>query len=511
MSKPWAEGEVDWEHKAFPAGIDIWSRSVANAGVDANGKFIDIDHEDYESSLDYPGEVNLMNAVKLAWENAFESNASDGYDWTNVNWSGVGNYQVPPVFDSIEDVIENLVQQLGELDGVSGKVQAHIQSFADEAPDGKEQWISVNEKTDWYDPVATAPTVTGTWDIWPSALSPDWSGIDLDPEEVDWDNESVIDVLREFAMELLSESETEDIVAEYAARLADDADKVHHSNVTHLYFAGAMNTSPAAMATYRLAQSKLRMTAAFRAELLYRMLPDSSSTANVFSTFVQDAHRRDNYKLSLLQLYLSSKGDEIAANIRVALENASNSTAVSLAQMNAKLGADELKLQGTNLRNNAELALEELKLRDIVEKNANTVRMSLSALEASLRASLTDEGEVLDIFRMLLQLRGVWIDMKYKYIDSMIQLRREMQVNRLKGDMWRIEIAETMMQASQVPLGIPMRPPDPSMFETRLASSIQTFTGVAGAMAGSGPAAALTFGTLAALGVAFLPRNPGGN
>jgi len=143
-----------------------------------------------------------------------------------------------------------------------------------------------------------------------------------------------------------------------------------------------------------------------------------------------------------------------------------------------------------------------------IRKLESEVRMVIAALEARVRVAQMSDTIKIQLAEMLMQLFQNLSTMAQQRASVATELRREYQVNRLKMYMWRIELAETLMNAAVVPLGVPMAPPRPSEFETRVTAGLQTFVNVAGALAGKAPPVATLIAALVAgTATALLPRN----
>lgn len=474
---------------AFPAALDAWSKAyigwpIARDVDDKPTGELDTTRGSVYKSW---GPRSLVLAVDRA-RNAVETSSLGSGWFTSVGYADVENASVIPLLDAAKKHIEDAMEYL-----MDGDFTTPIEDLGDEwwKPRAADAIASVVP-----DPTAgeatgedvTAPTTANMSTVYTPHGATAWAAVV--PTATDWDNTDVLDVLREFANAMIDDGSVDDIVAKFRGAITAEYTMEAQRATGILYFAGAANTSPAALSFWRRTEEIERQVAAFRAELLNRMYPDPNSIVGIFSALAGDAARIDNTKLQQNQQILQSNISRMDAYLEAAVASASNSTQASI--------------------NNGQFDTQ-VSIETFARKIEAEARYILSALEARARVgSITDTTKI-ELARMIVNLYQNLTTIEQQHASVITELRREWQTNRLKMLMWKIELAETLMNCATIPLGVPMVPPQPSQFETRMAAGIQTFVNVAGTLAPSGnPALAIGGGIVGAALTMFAPRNPGG-
>jgi len=477
---------------ALPAALDGWAQAYIGWPMDrdedgslATGEFDYFAVDRYDAW--HPKSV--VFAVDEARDAAIEN---EDILFNNVGWAGINNVSVIPYLDAAEQHILDFIEYL-----LSGDFSVAREDLGDEFWEPRLTDLDTTTVAgdaeageasggDPGKPTANAVD-TGLEPIYSPQGDNDWAF--FSPAATDWVNTTVLDAIRDFIEYFINDADVDAIVAKYRAAITAEytAEFQRATSITHL--AGAANTSPALLSSWRRVEEIERQVAAFRAELLNRMYPDASSIIGIFQTMANDAARIDNTKLQLNAQILQANISRMDAFLEYGVAKASNDT-------QASINSGQFETQ--------------VNIENMARRLEGEIRMIVSALDARTRLAPISDDTKVQIAKMLMALYQNLATMKQQRASVATELRREYQTNKLKMYMWKIQLAETLMNAAIVPLGVPMNPPLPSQFETRVAAGIQTFVNVAGTLAPSGNVPlAVGAGLLGAAATTFLPRTIG--
>lgn len=419
---------------------------------------------------------SLVSAVDAARGSLLDGLSSGDLWFQRVGWQQVEHVDIRQFMDMARTRLQERLRYLmeGDFDGAGSELSSIW-------------WNPQPLSADVIDEIKIEPgaAVPGTLTV-PQTVDHVFSAVGAvawsltDPAVTDWANAAVIEVLREFALLLINDGEVDSIVEKYRAAITNDYEASTHRAAALMYFGGASNTSPARLSAWRRSEEIERQVAAFRAELLYNLYPNPNSIVGVFQAFVNDSSRIDAFNVQKNAQILQSKLSQLDAALNGVIQKALMDTQASITNANLTTEAN---------------------VREVMAK----VQLMIGALDSRIRIGLTNDSSKIEIARLIVALDTTIAEIELRYADTATQLRRELQVNRLKTYMWNIELSETLMNAAGLPLGVPMVPPDPSKFETRLTAGMQTFGAVAGALAPSGPAVAIGAATIGAAITMFMP------
>lgn len=510
MSK-FSDTEYDWEYKSIPAGVKSWSLAYGGMLINAQGRFMrhpegEAGNSTYLSETDataLTASANNSNIliVDETWQPrslivaADEARDAADYSPNGINWWDMVNYpnaaevSIPILIDEARKIIlermeyltsgdfgstidvlgedwEELSAQILPLEGIPGVVPPTVDIAS-----------QVHDDVSLGSTLAYGPLPLGT--VWNPGTA----------ETTIWNNEEVLDAMREFAVYMLDEGEVDDLVARYRLGLEIDYEYRTQRNAAMLHFAGASSTSPAALHSYRLSSEIERMVAGYRADLIRLLLPDSTSIASVFHAFVEDAARIDRFNLEKSAQTLTGLTNQIDLALKAAITDASNATAIANAKISGAVGVGDIE---------ARIMTQEIVAR---------VQMAISALDIRTRIAGLTESLRMDLLRVMIGLDSGLAELSLKQADAARMARQESQVNKMKSKMWKMEIASELMNAATIPIGgIPMAPPDPSKFETRLTAALSTGTNIATSLAPFGnPVLSIGAGVAGALITGLLP------
>ena len=502
--------DPDYTSNAFPPAMDLWAQSLLGYPIERDGTTGlptgNLNTTDTES-FDEWEQRSLLNAVNRARRATREDTLGEGW-FTAVGWEGVEEVSIVGYLDNakkhIEDAIEYLLSgdftvpltDLGDEwwkpnmdDNVDPSISmGALGSASGSEPDAaRDSVIDAASPENIYRPYKQDPLlgVVAYWeDIDPTGI--DWLD-DSSLSPIDWENTEIIRFMQEF-MAAVVDVDVDAIVSKYRAAIESEYTAESQRATSILHLAGAANTSPAALSAWRRTEEIERQVAAFRAELLNRIYPIPDVT-NMFGALVNDLARQDSTRLQRNQQILQGNIARMDAHLEAAVAGANNLT-------QAEINTGQFTTQG---------AIEEF-----ARNMEKATRLIISGLDARTRiGGLTDNSRI-QLAQLLITLYQNMAQMEQQRASVATELRREHQANRLKMLMFRIELAETLMNAATVPLGVPMQPPLPSKFETRVAAGIQTFVNVAGTLAPSGnPALAIGAGLAGAALTTLLPRTIG--
>lgn len=480
----WSDTDYDWEVKALPAGIRVWAQAYAGVMVNKEGRFMRADAND-------PTNPIYLSEVKSTALEASEDNSNplvEDADWTPRSFlhaideaRGVANLTIneKPWWSYVN--YENAMNE---------NVTTFLEAARKILSDRKELILSADFgsldesfEDGWYNPSEQSVDVSGytvpsvsvsTQDLMnfnPIGYSTMWPGsTPFEASTTTWDHPEVFEVLRDFAYQLIDNLEMDSMVERYRLALEADYEARVQRNAAMLFLAGAASTSPAALSAYRMSSEIERMVAAYRADILRAILPDTHAIASVFGAFVQDSSRIDSFKLNKAQQILQARMSAIDKAIVTAVADAGNETNVLTQNMAAK------------------------------------VNLAIAALDARLKISVAAESARLDVLRIITALDQALAELQLKQAAAAQAARQEWQVNQMKVAMWKIELAESLMNSATIPLGVQMAAPEPSKFETRLSAGISTGINMATALAGFGnPALSIGVGLVGGLITGFLP------
>ena len=460
MGKPWSESAEDWNVKALPAALQQWANATRAYGVSSTGTF-DSEAASWKTR-------SLVATADKAFVAADQKTGSHSW-WDAVNYAGVENVDVGPQIASVMEILQDRLEYImdGGFDGFEYEFDANASLDHSDVTWSGEAAYEVTAGV----PSASAASVDATFTVagektytWASdATLPNFEASDLS-----WADAELLTTLREFALEMIDDGEVDSIVEKYRASLEYDYEQRSHRAAAQLFFVGAADTSPAALALRRRGEEIERQVAAFRAELIRSMYPDSNSIVGALGLLISDASRKDTVALENQRLIVQIKLQDAARIIEARIAEAQMETSIEIAEARETTQAN--------------ISTAENNFRKHQQEFITAAQLFGVTLEAAIKLGVVNQSAKLDILKTLLALDSAAIELHYKHIDLIIQLRREVQVNRMKAAMWRMEISEALINAATVPLGVPMMPPDPSKFETKLAGALST----AGQMAISG-------------------------
>lgn len=487
MSNIWSDTDYDWEVKALPAGVRVWSQAYAGVRVNKEGRFMRLGTQ---NGVNYYSETNgdacedsedtsLPLITDAAWEaRSFVKAADDARGvanlkvtgvngeqdwWTITNYANAENEDARIFFSAAREVLKNRMEYV---------LNANFGSLDEAFPEG---WYNASEQ-DVDISGYTVPKVQLSMigqQYYPLPSTTQWPGTGqaaFEAATTEWNNETVFEALREFAYRLLDDLEVDSLVTRYRQGLEADYEARCQRNAAMIYFAGSAATSPALLNTMRMSTEIERMVAAYRADILRSILPDSTSIAGVFHAFVTDAQRKDNFNLQRAEQILQGRQSAIDKALMALVTDAGNETSM------------------------------------LNQVTIGKINLAIAALDAILRISIASESARVDILRLLTALDQSLAELELKQFTVAQAARQEMQVNRMKAAMWKIEIAESLMNAATIPLGIPMSAPEPSKFETRLSAGISTGVNIATSLAAFGnPVLSVGAGLIGGLATGLLP------